>query len=684
MNHYKCVEVKTKMGEKKSKCPLCNKKLVMVNGVPTCPDCGYKDPYGTSQPQSQTTGYGGQPVQTGYGGQPGQTSYGGQPVQTGYGSQPAGTSSTGSKGTGGKSNTGAMAAIIAVVVIVLVVVVGLTSAFLLMRNFAPGTNAPDRENIMASSTPQSADRQEQESQASASRQDNDISHLTFTPPESPLLQELVSVIFDKPAGSVTKSDLNSVVGLKFYELGDTGVQAVDYCLSDDSCGSCVFSEGNLQTEDLKCFPNLESLYIDGSLDWGTDWHGLTSLSVLSCGSTIEELTGIMDVSQLTAMELDCNFMMTDFTGIENFTNLEYLSVDGRSDLQSLDGLSGAPALKIFILESGDMVEDFEELYSMSRLQGLSIDSGKLRDIGFIRSMPELEYLGLRNTDLKGLDALADCADTLKGLHLYRNYSVDDYSVVFQCTGLEELELCVYYDTNIGYSELPDLSGLTNLKTLILGNFDRLDTLKKLTWLENLTLSDTYVADETALEGLVNLQSLSLNDMSLEPSFLKPVSGLTGITTVDLKDSFIWGDISPILSLPGLQYLNMESVDFGLNLDAVPVCESLTVLNMTDTTLHRLEEDGSWPYFADDDEISLSDNTEFLERFPNLVELYVPGHELEDVEFAAQMEQLMLLDISDNYVTSLTPLSELKQLRIVICKDNPIHDRTGIKDAVLIE
>lgn len=39
------------MEEKKNKCPLCSKRLVMKNGVPTCPDCGYRDPYRASGDQ---------------------------------------------------------------------------------------------------------------------------------------------------------------------------------------------------------------------------------------------------------------------------------------------------------------------------------------------------------------------------------------------------------------------------------------------------------------------------------------------------------------------------------------------------------------------------------------------------------------------------------------------------------
>lgn len=669
------------MEEKKNRCPLCNKRLVMKDGAPTCPDCGYRNPYGSGAQQSQT--YDMQQSQTSDTQQP-RTGYIGQQTYT----QTSDTARV-SGGTAQKQGSNPVAAIvIATVVVVILVVVGISVAFLAVRNaFSEALSTAYEESVGNGSADSRGDAH-RESSAVASSQSGEnpgVSHLTFYPPESELLQEFVSILFDKPAASVTRDDLNSVIGLSFYDVADTDVMAVDYVLADGTGGSCILSSSSyLDSADLRCFPMLQLLYMNGSLDWDTDWHGMTSLSILSCESSLSELAECMDVSQLTRLQLECGFMMSDFTGIEAYKNLEYLQVEGGYGLCSLEGLSSAPALKQFVLEEADSVEDFEELYSMSQLEYLSVESMGLRDAGFIREMPNLTGLELIGTSLKGIDAIADCSDTLKILRLRKNYSVEDYSVVFACTGLEELELYVNYDTSLGSMEMPDLSMLTGLKTLTLGNYDRLDNLKKLTWLENLTLNDVYVADETALEGLSNLRTLNLINMSVDPDFLKPVAGLTAIETIDLTDSFIWGDISPILELPGLVSLNMEDADFGLKLDTMPVCESLTELNMTGTTLHSLKEDGAWDYGANDDRISLADNTELFSHFPNLSALYVPGHDLENVDFAGELTQLIRLDISDNYITDLSPLAGLENLTMVVCENNPIHDRTGMENVVLVE
>ncbi len=89
------------MEEKKNKCPLCNKKLVMKGGVPTCPDCGYRDPYRSGSGQSQS-GYGGQ-NQTNNNGQ--FQSNGGQ-SRPGYGGQNQTNNNGRSQSNGSQSGSG--------------------------------------------------------------------------------------------------------------------------------------------------------------------------------------------------------------------------------------------------------------------------------------------------------------------------------------------------------------------------------------------------------------------------------------------------------------------------------------------------------------------------------------------------------------------------------------------------
>ena len=697
---------------------MCNKKLVMRDGVPTCPDCGYRDPrrvegqsqpgYGSQQPQPN---YGGQP-QPDYGSQQPQLNYGGQ-SQPGYGSRQPQPNYGGQSqpNTGGqsalgpyaavvhpendtkKSNPAAIAAVSVVVFLLVFLVIGIFAYTFWSTSLRRDSGYLDSDTYGLSSAeadvqPSVETNYQEPSASSTGNHAGSISHLTFDPPESELLKEFVSRLFDKPAASATRDDLNSVVSLEVRDMPNGSGTEIVYELSDKTAGVCYLESSRVDTEDFICFPNLQRLDLGrNALDWGTDWHKLTSLTGLSCEASLKDLAGYMDVSQLKALELSCDFMMSDCSGIEEYSSLEYLKLDCSDHGMELTGLSRGASLKALVIEDGNGISDFEELYDMPQLKELSIDSDGLRDIGFISAMSGLEELVLCNTELLQIDAVADCRDTLKCLRLHKNYSLKDYSPVFLCTGLEELELYVYYDHNMEMV-MPDLSMMPGLKTLILGNYEKFPGLKDLTSLENLILEDAGYFDNGAelagMENLTGLKTLSLINMSMDPALLEAFAGVESLEAIDLTDSYIWGDINAAFGMPGLRTLNLENADFGLMLEGMPVSESLQELNMDGANVHQLAEDGSWDYRADNTRIRLGDHTEFFAHMPGLTVLSVPDQNLQDVEFAKGLTQLERLDITNNYVTDLSPLAAVRGLKVIFCENNPVNDRTGLKNVIIID
>ncbi|MCM1064929.1 MAG: hypothetical protein NC420_10760 [Eubacterium sp.] len=683
------------MEEKKNKCPLCNKRLVMKNGVPTCPDCGYRDPYRSGGAQSQADhsqpprmNYG-QPSQAGSGWQPSQADYSHQ--QPGYGRQPQTGSYTAAPRPSGKEkkkrNTAAIVIVAMTTVTALVVIVSVLGV--LIHSAVSRTGQEEAEGSSYRDTAAAVTSVEEYSVPSSVQSSvSDVSHLTLHQPESTLLQEFVSQLFGKPASSVTREELNSVIGLKIRDTYHYNGLEVSYELSDGTAGTCYLSTTYVESEDFKCFPRIQTLDLGReSLDWDTDWHNLTSLTSLSCDSSLEDLEEYMDVSQLTSLSLCCDFLMNDCSGLGAYSGLRYLKLDCGDHSMALDGISQASSLETLIIEDGDFITDFGELYDMTQLKELSIESDGLRDIGFIRDMSGLESLELVSTGLLQAAAIADRADTLKCLRLHQNYSLEDYSPVFECTGLEELELYVDYDFE-KEMVMPDLSMMPGLKVLTLGNYEKYPGLGELTALESLTLAGAGSfgsdADLEGLEKLASLKTLSFIDMSMEPGLLESFASVPSLETLDLTDSFIWGDLNAAFGLPNLKTLILEDANFGLRLEGMPVSESLQELDMRDARVHRLKEDGSWDYGAGSTQIMLGGYTEFFEHMPNLAVLKVPGQELQDVEFAKGLTQLAYLDITDNYVTDLSPLAGLEQFRVLVCTNNPIRDMTVLKNVIIIK
>ena len=499
-------------------------------------------------------------------------------------------------------------------------------------------------------------------------------------PKSDEIIYICETIFDKPVDQITRDELESVMELDFSEINDDYI-LVGYTLSDNTTDSLIIEARHIDTGDFKCFSQIQALYFDGfSIDSKTSFFKLKELDTLQIEGSIDELVDVMDVSQLRYLKLNSKKTTGDLSALVQFTNLEtlYLETYNSSDLS---GLLTAPALTSLYIGHGDNIRDFNELFFTNNLKELSIEAENLRNIDFLENYGQLEYFELKNTSVSNLDALSYCKDTLTTLKLHKNYNIelDDYNIVTECIGLKELELYPDYSFDVAM-EVPDLSMLSELTSLSLGNYDQLSNLKKLPNLTQLTLCGVYCDDSEALSGLNKLEQLTLDDMSIPPEFFAPVSDMDKLTDIDMRDSFLWGDISCVFAAPSLTSLKLKDASIGINSLTLGVSDTITALDIDDTAFYIVNDDGSYNYGSPI--VLLGENTCFFDAFPSLEYLNVAEQQLENLDFITKMPHLEILDISDNYITDLSTIKELPALKILICTDNPVSD-TDIDDDVII-
>lgn len=641
------------MGTSRKKCPLCSKKLVEINGIPTCPDCGYKEPVSS--------------VGTG-------TAASVQPVKKEKSSEKIIF-----------ALSAAVAAICAIGVVVWFIMGGLPGAAEVTEN---KTGSESVSSGAANTDILSEIRGNRESRESSAEEEsgNSISDRVqiYSLPKSEFLIDLVEVLFDKPVNEVTYEELCSIIYLDIYELNDTDVMAVDVYFSDGTGASWLMPDYYVDTTDLNCLEGLQYLYLDAvSVNYGTDWHKLKNLQALSCDASMSDIAKYMDVSQLIYLSVEDTFGMNDLSALSEFTSLQYFELDAGL-LDSIEGISQATSLRGLYITDGDRISDFSELYDMPWLEELAIESKGLKDIGFISEMDNLYYLSLKETEIRKIDALLDCADTLRVLLLDDNYQVEDISPVFECTGLEQLQLWVDYQFDIPM-EAPDFSAMTNLWSLSLDGYDRFSNLALLPGLTELTIEGPGSGDGEFLKELTSLKTLNLVDMSVYEGFIEGITCVESLETLNLEDCFIWCDISPVFELPSLQELNLEWAECGICPEELAVSESLVRLNLTHTTFDSLREDGSWDYGNYDTELSMQEVLDTLALYmPNLRELYVPDHELDDLDFASNFSQLLLLDVTNNYITDLSPLTNLEHLTVLLYENNPIRNTDGLEEVIVVQ
>ncbi len=312
---------------------------------------------------------------------------------------------------------------------------------------------------------------------------------------------------------------------------------------------------------------------------------------------------------------------TDFSGIENFINLESLKFDGGAfsddslksigkltkltklnisgstitgitSLEPLKNLTKLQELTIDDYSKSTSVSDLSPLQNLTKLTKLRIATKSVTSLEPIKNLTKLQELYLQDghgwCGISDISQLANFKD-LKDLNIGVTKSVTSLEPLKGLTNLENVEvwgskfsdLSPLSEKNLDELHISEYTGsdssvissFTNLSVLEIGssgNIKDISFLSKLTSLKRLTLPYLRVSDLSPLSSLTNLAHLTIGG---EFSDLSPLSSLTNLTELSLfSDNF--SDLSPLSSLTKLNDLGLSSESLS---DLKPI-ESLTGLH----------------------------------------------------------------------------------------------------------
>ena len=290
-----------------------------------------------------------------------------------------------------------------------------------------------------------------------------------------------------------------------------------------------------------------------------DMKTLTELPVP--GADISDLTGLEFAANLTGLNLQYNYGITDVSPLSGLTNLKtfILGCNRFTDLSTLSGLTNLTDLNI----GGNDFTDISWLSGLTNLTDLNIGNNDIADISPLAGLINLTELGLGGNDLTDISPLAGLTN-LSYLVLLRN-NLTDISSLSGLTNLDYLDLA---DNDL--TDISSLSGLTNLRYLDLGGNNITDKplLAGLTQLYYLRLGFNNITD-ISLSGLTNLRYLDLKFNDLTD--ISSLSGLTNLTSLDLRgnplsDSSI-NDQVTVLESGGVRVLfdSLRKGDFDIEL-----------------------------------------------------------------------------------------------------------------------
>lgn len=492
--------------------------------------------------------------------------------------------------------------------------------------------------------------------------------------EQVIWQSFAEDAFGKEVSELTNKDFHRVTYIDYNKEEYYGAFLFTYQLDDGITHRIAVPEEKLELSFLALFPNLE--YLDSDmLHCGNNTKvtlpSLKHLGYRSSGFT-DELGNSLTAERVTSLRLKSFHGSSSYT---RYPDLEELTLDSDQtpNFESLSELSNLKSLTISSNIGGDF--DVNSLVKLTGLESLRIGGHAIKDIRFIEKLPNLHCFGLSQSSVINLAPIEHIADQLTELHLFRNNQATGYGFIADMTQLKTLELVGWLKDD---TEFPNLSKLTGLEELIVGQTHDLSSLSSLTNLKRLVLEDPYDSNLSYLANMPQLTELHLHDGSIHEESLSCITSLPHVEYLCLNDTFMWCDISEVFQMPTVTYLNLYYADGGLMPERVKENNTLTYLNMDHFKFHTLTEEGKWFY---DNELSdLSKVSSFLSNMKALHDLYIPNYRIEDVEFLSENKNLHFLDISDTYVVDLTPLKNLP-LRFLHCRGTQILDDAGLTDVM---
>ncbi len=528
-----------------------------------------------------------------------------------------------------------------------------------------------------------------------------------TVPASPLYDAITEEMFGKTKG-VTPQDLSKVKYLKidFYADETRVWYRFDDPYTDNAeIRTAVFSGLGWDDRNIENFTGLVFLDI-GSLSQDVDLSVLTQLKGLSAdGVELSEIADMVaDPGQITELDLR---HIDSIEGIVSFANLERLSVENLPDtnLKQLVALKHLKMLTLVdtvisdsLIPDDDVVRvtDYTAVSVMTGLESLSISSDRIKDVGFLKGLPNLTVLSLENSSVISVEPLAELTG-LESLRLAGNNEIKDYASVGRMTWLKELTI-----DKMTYQTDPDLSGLTGLEKLDICGFMSVSSLRGLQNLRELSIHSCNIDGAEALSTLTGVERLTFysvwNSSSHYIQSIQFLDGMTNLKYVDFNGNLdgsgwigydyglqAYGDVSSIFNHQGLEELYLNAGKFEINFDRIKENPSLRVLAMNGMELHENYYVEAYNGMVDAwyDDVDFSEHLDFLAKFPNLQELYLDSNELTDLEFVRELKNLSRLSVKDNYITDLSPLVQAEHLKYLNISENPAGDLKGIEDDVEI-
>ena len=470
--------------------------------------------------------------------------------------------------------------------------------------------------------------------------------------ESDTLKEFLLENYDSNQdGRITKNDMSKITKLDFsiYSGEAISLKGLEYA---------TFLEEFVTSENCKdysVFSNLEKL---------------TSLKIYDNEYPIEkdEYESILKIKNLRKLainisknfdwsitdlprqleELELRDFNKDITKIEEFTNIQTLSIDGEwQEIEGIENVANLPSLKSLSL-SYVSLSDISFLEKAENIENLDLEFNSIKDISTISKLPNVKTLNLKSNQIDSIECLRG-NNTIEQLDISANEirdisallsmnklmmvsisgnRIEDISILEDTQLLDDMYACDQYYT---YDNMQALQG-EKLE------IDLPKTIQKC-YDEN---SQFYIEDLVLQNGYGN----DLENISINEDGTKLTIDATNLD-IGLKENYIY--------ITGVGKLSSTSIRLSYTVCAVADNEKEIEFKSENLKQYLLDN-----YDIDkDNKITAFD----MAQIENLeIYLYQNEIDLQGMEYATSLESLKLYGTYSNYKV-LENLPKLKDIKI---------------------
>ena len=387
---------------------------------------------------------------------------------------------------------------------------------------------------------------------------------------------------------------------------------------------------------------------------------LYSMSNLSlANNNVTDISPIVSLGGLTTLNLNNN-KISDISPLANLSNLRTLYLDNNpiTDLSPLYNIKTLTSLSIKGIE---ISESELELLSQA-LPNCAINGANAKTeipviaLGGMSFKSDVTEIDLSGCGISDISALSKC-ENLNTIILSNN-SISDITPLMDIPGIVYLDI-----SNNNITDMRPLMGLNSIKTINASgnNISTTVPVGANTALTELNLSNNPITNFSGLKKLKNLVTLNLASTGLKDSDVKYFKYLTRLNSLNVENNSELsgsGYDQLMLLLPSCGVSHSELV-YELSIGGYPVSSNTTEINYPNSGI------------SDISAIMSLANLETIKLSGNIIsDLYCFG-------YTESWRTLKYLDLGDNSITDITPLSHLLQLETLNLSDNNITDASPL-------